>query len=81
MAEYRIEKDTLGEIEVSNQRYWGAQTQRSLQNFDIGGQKMPPAIIKAFAHLKKASALVNADLTDFPKELSLIHISEPTRPY
>ena len=80
MAEYRIEKDTLGEIEVSNQRYWGAQTQRSLQNFDIGGQKMPPAIIKAFAQLKKASALVNADLTDFPKEkadaisLSLIHI-------
>ena len=68
MAEYRIEKDTLGEIEVPNQRYWGAQTQRSLQNFDIGGQKMPPAIIKAFAHLKKASALVNADLTDFPKE-------------
>ena len=68
MAEYRIEKDTLGEIEVANQRYWGAQTQRSLQNFDIGGQKMPPAIIKAFAHLKKASALVNADLTDFPKE-------------
>ena len=68
MAEYRIEKDTLGEIEVSNQRYWGAQTQRSLQNFDIGGQKMPPAIIKAFAYLKKASALVNADLTDFPKE-------------
>ena len=68
MAEYRIEKDTLGEIEVPNQRYWGAQTQRSLQNFDIGGQKMPPAIIKAFAQLKKASALVNADLTDFPKE-------------
>ena len=68
MAEYRIEKDTLGEIEVSNQRYWGAQTQRSLQNFDIGGQKMPPAIMKALAHLKKASALVNADLTDFPKE-------------
>ena len=68
MVEYRIEKDTLGEIEVSNQRYWGAQTQRSLQNFDIGGQKMPPAIIKAFAQLKKASALVNADLTDFPKE-------------
>ena len=68
MAEYRIEKDTLGEIEVSNQRYWGAQTQRSLQNFDIGGQKMPPAIIKAFAHLKKASALVNTDLTDFPQE-------------
>ena len=68
MAEYRIEKDTLGEIEVPNQRYWGAQTQRSLQNFDIGGQKMPPAIIKAFAQLKKASALVNTDLTDFPKE-------------
>ena len=68
MVEYRIEKDTLGEIEVSNQRYWGAQTQRSLQNFDIGGQKMPPAIIKAFAQLKKASSLVNTDLTDFPQE-------------
>ena len=76
MAEYRIEKDTLGEIEVSNQRYWGAQTQRSLQNFDIGGQKMPPAIIKAFAQLKKASKshaaqadVVQSFLDDYMKNM------------
>ena len=64
----RIETDTLGEVEVPDERYWGAQTQRSLQNFDIGGQTMPREIIMAFAHLKKAAALVNADLTDFPAD-------------
>ena len=68
MAGYRKEKDTLGEIDVPIDRYWGAQTQRSIQNFDIGGQTMPAAIIKAFAYLKKASAIVNAELTDFPKD-------------
>ena len=53
MVGYRIEKDTLGEIEVPKDKYWGAQTQRSIQNFDIGGQTMPVAIIEAFAYLKK----------------------------
>jgi fumarate hydratase class II len=65
---YRIEKDTLGEVEVAADRYWGAQTQRSLENFRIGGQRMPLEIIRAFALLKKAAALVNAELTDFPEE-------------
>ncbi|CAE7938197.1 fumC, partial [Symbiodinium sp. KB8] len=64
----RIETDTLGEVEVPDERYWGAQTQRSLENFDIGGQTMPREIVMAFAQLKKAAALVNADLTDFPAD-------------
>ncbi len=65
---YRIEKDTLGEVQVPQERYWGAQTQRSLDNFKIGGQRMPIEIIRAFAVLKKAAALTNAELTDFPQE-------------
>ncbi|MEC7844781.1 MAG: class II fumarate hydratase [Actinomycetota bacterium] len=68
MAEFRIEKDTLGEIQVPDERYWGAQTQRSIENFAIGGQKMPEGIIRAFAQLKKASAIVNNELTDFPDD-------------
>ena len=64
----RIEKDTMGEVEVDDARYWGAQTQRSLQNFRIGGQRMPIEIIHAFAVLKKAAALTNAELTDFPRD-------------
>ena len=58
---YRIEKDGIGEIEVAADKYWGAQTQRSIQNFKIGNQKMPKEIIAAFAILKKAAALTNAD--------------------
>ncbi|MEM1335620.1 MAG: class II fumarate hydratase, partial [Actinomycetota bacterium] len=65
MTNVRIESDTLGDVEVPDERYWGAQTQRSIQNFDIGGQTMPTEIVRAFAHLKKAAALVNAELTDF----------------
>ncbi len=65
---YRIEKDTMGEIEVPDDKYWGAQTQRSLQNFKIGGQKMPKEIVYAFAILKKAAALTNQELTDFTAE-------------
>ncbi|UCZ55611.1 class II fumarate hydratase [Desulfurispirillum indicum] len=59
---YRIEKDTMGEIEVPAEKYWGAQTQRSLQNFAIGWEKMPHGLIEGFALLKKAVALVNHDL-------------------
>ena len=68
MSAFRIEKDTLGEIQVPDDKYWAAQTQRSLENFEIGGQLMPNEIVRAFAVLKKASALVNAELTDFPDE-------------
>jgi fumarate hydratase class II len=55
----RIEKDTFGPIEVSAERLWGAQTQRSLQNFDISGERQPREIIKALAQVKRASAVVN----------------------
>lgn len=59
---YRIEHDSMGEIKVDAKRLWGAQTQRSLENFKIGTEKMPLEIIKAFAILKKASAMVNMEL-------------------
>jgi len=60
--DYRIEKDTMGEVRVSNAFLWGAQTQRSLENFPIGEEKMPSEIIHALALLKKAAARVNRDL-------------------
>ena len=63
--QYRIEKDTMGEIQVPAVKYWGAQTQRSLENFKIGGQTMPIEVIRAFAILKKAAAITNTELTDF----------------
>jgi len=57
----RIETDAIGSIEVPDDRYWGAQTQRSLENFKIGTEKMPLEIIRAFAILKKAAAATNVD--------------------
>ena len=57
--EYRIERDSMGEMRVPADRCWGAQTQRSYQNFPIGTEKMPGEIIKAFAILKKAAAMAN----------------------
>ncbi|MEZ4684931.1 MAG: class II fumarate hydratase [Bacteroidia bacterium] len=65
---YRIETDSIGEVQVPSDRYWGAQTQRSKDNFKIGGQLMPVELIRAFAILKKAAALTNVELTDFPAE-------------
>ncbi len=58
---YRIEKDSMGNINVPANKYWGAQTQRSLENFKIGGDIMPNKVIKAFAILKKASAMSNVE--------------------
>ncbi|MEI6576478.1 MAG: class II fumarate hydratase [Bacteroidota bacterium] len=66
--ETRTEKDTMGPIEVPADKYWGAQTQRSKENFKIGGQLMPPEVIHAFAILKKAAALTNFELGILPKE-------------
>ena len=57
----RIEHDTMGEIAVPAEHHWGAQTQRSLENFKIGGQRQPQEIITAFAYLKEACAQANAD--------------------
>ena len=65
---YRIEKDTMGEVKVPATSYWGAQTQRSLENFTIGGHKMPTEVIKAFAILKKAAALTNTELGVLPQD-------------
>ena len=62
MENVRIERDSMGEIAVPAERYWGAQTQRSKMNFPIGWEKMPAAIIKAFAELKKAAAQANREL-------------------
>jgi fumarate hydratase class II len=59
---FRVEKDTMGEIRVPVDTYWGAQTQRSVENFRIGTEKMPLEITQAFTYLKKAVALVNKDL-------------------
>ncbi len=67
---YRIEKDTLGEVQVPEDKYWGAQTQRSLENFKIGNQKMPIEVIYAFASLKKAAAKTNVELGVLDKEKS-----------
>ncbi|GAB4260630.1 MAG: class II fumarate hydratase [Saprospiraceae bacterium] len=64
----RKEKDTMGIVEVPADAYWGAQTQRSFQNFKIGGQRMPVEVIRAFAILKKAAALTNHELGVLPKE-------------
>jgi len=69
--EYRIEKDTMGPIEVPAHRYWGAQTQRSIQNFTIGsslGHRMPKEVIHAFAVLKKAAAITNYECGVLSKE-------------
>lgn len=60
--DYRIEKDTLGEIRVPKDKIWGAQTQRSKENFQIGHEKMPIEVIRAFATLKKACAITNHKL-------------------
>jgi fumarate hydratase class II len=66
--EYRIERDTMGEIRVPVDKLWGAQTQRSFENFKIGTERMPPRLISAFALLKKAAAHVNLDLGGLPPE-------------
>ena len=69
--EYRIEKDTMGEVKVPADKYWGAQTERSRNNFRIGPPaSMPSEIIRAFAYLKKAAALTNVELGKLPKEKS-----------
>ncbi len=66
----RIETDSLGQVEVDDERYWGAQTQRSLENFPIGGDHFPRALLEALGLVKKAAALVNRDLGLLPDELT-----------
>ena len=61
---FRTETDSMGAVKVPADRYWGAQTQRSLENFKIGGERMPAPLIRAFGVLKKAAVLVNIDLDE-----------------
>src|SRR5277367_1139475 len=61
-AGFRIESDSMGKVEVPADRYWGAQTQRSLHNFKIGGERMPPALVRALGIQKRASAQANMAL-------------------
>ena len=68
MGEVRVESDSMGTIEVPADRYWGAQTQRSLHHFAIGDDPMPLEVVRAFGVLKKACALVNARSGRLPKE-------------
>ncbi|HAH52763.1 MAG TPA: aspartate ammonia-lyase [Bifidobacterium sp.] len=66
--EYRIEKDTMGEVKVPADKYWAAQTERSHENFRIGGEIMPREITHAFGILKKAAAIANYNLGKLPAE-------------
>src|SRR5580658_10199988 len=72
IMEYRIEKDTMGEVKVPIDAYYGAQTQRSVENFKIAQDinRMPKEIIRAFAYLKKAAAITNLDAGVLTKEKS-----------
>src|SRR6266550_883774 len=67
-AQVRIETDSMGEIEVAADKYWGAQTERSLLHFNIGNDVMPREMIRAFGVLKKAAALVNNELGKLPED-------------
>lgn len=66
--EYRIEKDTMGEIKVPADKFWGAQTERSYENFKIGDEKIPMEVIHSLVVLKKASAIANCKLGALPQE-------------
>ena len=66
---YRIEKDTMGEVQVPADAYWGAQTQRSLENFKIGNERMPVELIVALGQQKKAAAEANIELGVLNKKL------------
>ena len=72
---YRTEKDTMGEIDVPSDRYYGAQTARSLVNFDIGEDTMPRSIVRAFGILKGAAAKTNVDLEQLDSEIGALVIS------
>ena len=73
MPETRIETDTMGDIAVPNDRYWGAQTQRSLHYFNIGHDRMPIEVIRAMGILKQAAALTNGELKQLsPEKTDLI---------
>ena len=74
MADYRVETDSMGEIKVPADKYWGAQTQRSIENFKIGGDRFPKEMIRALGILKKAAALSNQELGILPADKAALII-------
>ena len=78
-AKTRIETDSMGEIEVPADRYWGAQTQRSLHHFNIGDDRMPREMIRALGILKKAAALVNEELGKLPHDKAKLIVQAATK--
>jgi fumarate hydratase class II len=77
--ETRIERDSFGPIEVPADRLWGAQTQRSLEFFDISTEKMPAPLIRALAIVKRSSARVNAELGTLSREKADAIVPRPTK--
>jgi fumarate hydratase class II len=72
--DYRIETDSMGEIKVSSDKYWGAQTQRSIENFKIGGDHFPKEMIRALGILKKAAAIANQEIGSLPADKAALII-------
>src|SRR5215468_3591659 len=70
MSEYRVERDTMGEVRVPADALWRAQTQRAVENFPISGRGLEPANVRALAAIKAAAAAVNADLGVISPELA-----------
>ena len=77
--EFRIEKDTMGDVKVPSHALWGAQTQRSTENFKIGGDRFPREMIRALGVLKKCAAMTNAELglLDLKKAELIVNIEIP----
>jgi fumarate hydratase class II len=66
----RVERDTLGEVEIAAGAWWGPQTQRAIANFPISGEPMPPELLEALIHVKRAAAAVNARRRIIPKDVA-----------
>ena len=75
MVKFRIEKDSLGEIKVESTKLWGAQTQRSLENFKIGNEKIPTELIVVLGQQKKAAAEANIELGVLNRKLGSLIVS------
>src|SRR5260221_9104769 len=70
MREFRIEKDSMGDVKVPAKAYYGAQTQRAVENFPISGQPLPKALIRALGLIKAAAAIANRDLGKLKPEIA-----------
>ena len=78
-TDYRTEHDSMGEVRVPADKYWGAQTERSRNNFKIGSQKIPAEVVRAFAILKKAAAITNLECGVLTKQRPSLYRAFATR--